>query len=120
MLAADTQLDIGPGLTSLITRDLHQLADTATIDGGERVVLHNLKFLVMRQEAARVIPAHTQCRLSQVVGTKAEELRVFRDFIGNDRSSRNLDHGADQIVQFHLAGFRDFRGNSMHDLELKR
>src|ERR1041384_1394284 len=58
VLAADAELDVRARLAALIPRDFHELADAILVDGGERIVPHDLQFLVMRQERARIVPAH--------------------------------------------------------------
>jgi hypothetical protein len=48
VLAADSQLDIGSGLTPSAHGDVHQLSDAGLIDRGERVLLHDLELGVGR------------------------------------------------------------------------
>ena len=50
VFAADAELDVGRGLAAFLDGDLHQLADAGLIDGGERILLHDFQFRVMRQE----------------------------------------------------------------------
>ena len=54
--------------------------------------------------ALGVIPGVSEGRLGQVVGTVAEELGVLGDLVGREGSPRQLDHGAELVVQV-LAGF---------------
>ena len=84
MLTTYAKFDIRPGFVRLVTGNFHQLSDAGLIDRSKRVVLDDFQFLVMRQEAARIIATHSQRRLRQIVRTETKELRVFRDFIGND------------------------------------
>ena len=57
--------------------------------------------------------------LRQVVGAEAEELGRLRDLVGRERAARNLDHGADHVVELHLLlGLHVARG-LVHDLELQ-
>ena len=57
--------------------------------------------------------------LRQIVGAEAEEFGHFGDLIGGQRAARNLDHGADQVLQVLHAGlFENFFGHALDDLLL--
>src|SRR6516162_5996102 len=97
MFATDPELDVRPGLAAGIASDLHQLPNARLINGRERVALYDFEFLVVRQEASGIIPAHSKGRLGQVVCTKAEELSVLRDLACHQRATRNFYHRSDKI-----------------------
>ena len=71
VLATDAGLDIrspGPGF---VESELHELADAAAVDRGERVVLQDsLCQIVDKESALGVIPADPERHLGQVVGTE--------------------------------------------------
>ena len=57
--------------------------------------------------------------LRQIVGAEAEELGLLGDLVGGQRRARNLDHGADQVMQVLHAGLRQhFLGDADHDVLL--
>src|SRR5262249_26165487 len=58
VLAADAQLEILLDAAALVYGDLDQLADAARVDRRERVLLHDLELLIMRQERPGVVARH--------------------------------------------------------------
>jgi len=74
MLAADAEMDIGPGFASLGRGHLHQLSDARLIEGGEGVLLEDARLHVGREELVDVVAADAVGGLRQVVGAEAEEL----------------------------------------------
>ena len=74
MLAADAELDLGPGGPSLIAAHLHQLADAVLVEGDEGVDGEDLALDVVGQELAGVVTGEPVSGLSQVVGAEGEEV----------------------------------------------
>ena len=74
MFTADAELDVRAGLAAFFDGDLDQLSNTSLVDRGEWVLLDDLEFCVMRQEAARIVAAHAESGLGQVIRSEAEEL----------------------------------------------
>src|SRR5215472_2987273 len=91
VLPADAQLDSWTRLAPFLDRHLDQLSNARLVDCGERVLLDDFQFLVRPEEGARVVPAHAQAGLRQIVGAKAEKLGRLRNLIGRERTTRNLD-----------------------------
>src|SRR5258708_29463052 len=50
VLAADAELDVRARLPAFFHRNLHQLAYTALVNRGKRILLHNFQLLIRRQE----------------------------------------------------------------------
>ena len=97
MLAANAELQPGPGGAAALDGDAHQFANPGDIEGDERVVLENPEPLIGPDKARRVIARQAEDGLGQVVGAKAEELGGLGDFAGEQRRSRQLDHRADEV-----------------------
>src|SRR3954469_15875594 len=116
VFAADAQLDVRTRLAAQIACQLHELADTGLVDRCKRILLHDFQLLITAQERPRIIAAHAERCLGQVIGAEAEELRVFGDFIRDQGGARDFNHRADEISEFGLLLLRHFRGDSMHDL----
>src|SRR5262249_34680968 len=98
VLAADSQLDVGPGLASPLYTHLHQLAHAFLVNGGKWIVLEHAFFDVGRQEGADIVARESVHGLSKVVGAEAEELRFYRDLIGDYAGARQLDHRPQQVI----------------------
>src|SRR5829696_5882945 len=60
MFAADAELDLGPDFPAEVTSNFHKLAHSGLIHGRERVLFHDLSFLIRRQERAGIVAAHTE------------------------------------------------------------
>src|SRR3546814_5803575 len=73
MLAADAELDTGPGLAPARRRDLDQFADALDIDADERVGRIDALVDIGRQEASGIVAAHPERGLRQIVGPEREE-----------------------------------------------
>src|SRR3546814_2729486 len=73
MLAADAELDTGPGLAPARRRDLDQFADALDIDADERVGRIDALVDIGRQEASGIVAAHPERGLRQIVGPRSEE-----------------------------------------------
>ena len=74
--------------------------------------------VIVRQERARVVAGHAEGGLREVVRAEAEELRRLRDFVGGERAARDLDHRADQVVNFTFFSACTSRA-AVHDLDLE-
>ena len=84
VFAADPQLDVRPSLASQVARNFHQAPNAFLIDRRERIRIHNIKFSVDREKTARIVPAHSERRLCEIVCAKAEEFSVARNLVGNE------------------------------------
>ncbi len=100
MLAADTELDVRAGGAALLDGDLHQLTDTDGVDGLEGVEREDLLLDILEEEAALgVVTAVAERHLREVVGAEAEERGLRRDLVGRQGAARDLDHGAELVVE---------------------
>ncbi len=108
VFAADTQFQVGIGLTAVLRRHTHQLADAVAVDGLERVDGKYLDFSldawlcqpldVLEQEfALGIVTAEAKGCLRQVVGAEAEELRDGGDLIRGQCCARQFDHRAEFV-----------------------
>src|SRR5438552_12853999 len=116
---ADAELDLRSRLAPFLDRDLHQLADAVLINGGERIALHDFELGVMRKKRSAVIAAHAKRSLGEIVGAETEELRRFRDLIGDQRAPRNLNHRSDQVTKLHFFRRLHLLRDAMHDPHLQ-
>src|SRR5207253_4918983 len=103
MLAADADLEVRPRLASALHADLDELADAVAIDRDEGIDLQNALGDVGRQEARGIVTADAVSGLRQIVGAEGEEFGGLCDLAGHQAGARQLDHGADLIVEL-LAG----------------
>jgi len=87
MFAANTQFQIGAGLTTQLCRHLHQFTDAVLIQAGKRIVVINLFIIIGTQELSGIVTGEAEGHLGQVVGSKAEEIRFFGNFIGSQSSA---------------------------------
>src|SRR5262249_25688347 len=102
VFAADAEFDSGPLLGPLFDGHLHELTHAALVDGAEGIILDDLQLGIRRQERTGIVRANTKRHLPEVVRAEAEQLRGLGDFVGCQRSARDLDHRADEIVQLHF------------------
>ena len=72
------------------------------------------------KEAGRIVAAHAERRLRQVVRAEAEELGDRRDLVGRQGAARDLDHRADQVRELHALLLHHFHRRAAHDLLLVR
>ena len=119
VLAADAELEVGPGLAAPGHGGLHELAHAGLVDRGEGVLLHDFELGVVREERAGVVARHAEAGLREVVGAEAEELGGLGNFVGGERAARDLDHGANRVVDLHLLLRHDLTGHAVHDLHLQ-
>src|SRR5262249_42960556 len=66
MLAADTDLQIGPGATPPLSAHLHQLAHALLVDRDKRIFGKDAPGHIAGQKLACIVPRKTQRRLGQV------------------------------------------------------
>ena len=98
MFAADADLEVGPGVASLGRGHLHQRPDAGLIEGGEGILFEDAGLEVGGQEVVDVVARDAVGGLGQIVGAEAEELGFFGDLVGGEGRARQLDHGADHVV----------------------
>src|ERR1700675_4847102 len=109
ILAADDNLQFVASPAALLDAPAHEHADAFGVEGLEWIGAENGGLLlvhVVGEEAACIIAGESHGGLRQVVGAEGEELGDFRDLTGQQGSARELDHGADEIVEFY-AGLLD-------------
>ncbi len=109
VLAADTELDLGFRSPTPLDRDPHEVADTVAIQDLERVLLEDPVLQVVREELALgVVTRESERGLREIVRSEREEVRFGRDLVGAERSARELDHRAAEILDRRL-----FRGDAL-------
>ncbi len=111
VLTTDTKLDVGAGGAALLDGDLDQLADTDGVDGLEGVEGEDLLLDVLQQETAlSIVTAVAERHLREVVGAEAEEGGLLRDLVGRQGATRDLDHGAELVIERNAGAFLDLLG----------
>ena len=70
----------------------------------KRIGLEDFQILVFFRELRVVVAREAHGGLRQIVGAEAEELGFFGDLVGGEGGARDLDHGADHIMQVLHAG----------------
>ena len=96
-----------------LDRDLHQLADAVAIDADEGIVIEQALLQVIAEEAAGIVARQAEAGLRQIVGAEAEELGRLGDLAGAERSARQLDHRAGEIVELHAFGLHHLIGDAV-------
>src|SRR5262249_46406913 len=102
VLTADADLELVPRTATLLDAPLNEHADALGIERLERVGCEHASLLlvdVVRQEAAGVVAREAHRSLCEVVGAEGEELGAFRDLVGHQRCARELDHGAEDVIE---------------------
>src|SRR5690606_32233280 len=84
VLAADADLEVGPGLAAALHADLHQLAYAVLVQALEGILLQDALVQVGREEVAGVVPAVAEGKLREVVRPEGEELGLLRDLVGQE------------------------------------
>src|SRR5947209_11648983 len=107
MLAADAELQRIACLAPTFRRDADQFADAVAIERDERIDIEDSLGGIGAEEARRIIARYAERGLRQVVRAEREELRRFGELAGLQASARQLDHGADLIVDLRAGLFRD-------------
>src|SRR5690242_20097611 len=118
VFAANPQLNARTSLVSLLHGHFDELAHTGLIDCSEGILLDDFQFLVRPEEGARVIPAHAEAGLRQIVGAEAEKLSRLRNLVSRERSPRHLNHCAHQVIELDSFLLHDFTRNAMNDFDL--
>ena len=77
---ANTQLDAGTRFVPLRHRHFDELPYASLIDGSERILFDDLKFLVRPEEGTGIITAHAEAGLCQVIRAKTKELGSLARF----------------------------------------
>ena len=54
--------------------------------------------MISWQDLVHVVAREAEGGLSEIVGAEGEELGLFGDFVRHQRRPRQLDHGADQVI----------------------
>src|SRR5260370_5832992 len=98
VFAADAQLDSGPSFVALLHGNLDQLADSGLVDRGERILLDYFQLLIGPKERTRIVAAHAEAGLGQVIGPKTQELGRLREFIACDSPTKHLTHRANPLL----------------------
>src|SRR5207237_8118439 len=119
VFAANPQLDVRPSLASQVARNFHQAPNAFLIDRRKRIRIQNIKFRVDREKTTRIVPAHSERRLCEIVCAKAEELRVARDQIGDECGARGFNHCPDEINESRFLFLCHFVGNAPAATHLK-
>ena len=85
MLAADAELEVGPGTATALHGDAHELPDARLVDGRERRAVDDLLLDVARDDPTLdVIAGEADSSLGEVVGAEREEVGVVGDTIGDE------------------------------------
>ena len=116
VLTADTAVELRVDGLAERNGHLHELADAVLIKLCERIVLKDLGVIVSVEELACIVTAEAEGHLSQVVGTEAEEISLSSDLVGGESRSRDLDHGADLILEINTGSLYLSVGNLDNDL----
>src|SRR6266700_6679253 len=118
VFAANSQLDVRPSLASQVARNFHQAPNAFLIDRREWIRIHNIKFSVDREKTARIVPAHSERRLCEIVCAKAEEFSVARNLVGNECGARDFNHCPDEIIELRFLFLFHLVVNSLVDVYL--
>src|SRR5262249_7452756 len=94
-------------------------ADAGLINRSKRIAFDDLGFLVRPKEGTGVVAAHAESGLSEVVCAEAEKLSGMRDFVSGESPTRDFDHGADAVSEFHLFLGLDLLGDFGNDGHLE-
>ena len=81
MFAANAYVQVLSCTLAQFNGHIHKLADAVCVKTGKRIAFVDLAAVVRRKELACVVTAEAEGHLSQVVGTEAEELGLFCDFV---------------------------------------
>src|SRR5690242_14129627 len=98
MLAADAELQVVARLASAVGRDANHLSDTLAVERDERVDREDALRGVSAEEARRIVARDAEGGLREIVGAEGEKLRSLGDLAGLEARARQLDHGADLVV----------------------
>src|SRR5258706_1403402 len=110
MLAAYAELKLWPNLPPASDRDFDQLADAGLVETHEGIAFDQAARQIFAQEASRVVAAHPERGLRQIIRAEAEKLRRLGNFAGHQSGPRQFDHGSDQIGRLPAPLGRDLIG----------
>src|SRR5262249_15413584 len=99
VLAADADFEVWPSCSTLLDRNIHQAAYPGPVDRLERVDFEDSLVDVADYELSlSVVTREAESGLGQVVGAEGEELGVYGDLAGDQRSPRHLDHRPELVL----------------------
>src|SRR5262249_16543658 len=113
VLAADADLELRPRRAPTLDPDPDELGDALAVDGDERIGCKNSARHIGAEKARRVVATDAEGGLGQIIGAEREELRACGDLAGAQRRARQLDHGADLIVEPRSRLARDRLGHGV-------
>src|ERR1700722_7889995 len=103
VFAANSNLEATTLLPSPFDSDLNQFSHSFTIDHRERILFENALLEIGWQYLVHVVAREAEGGLGEVVGAEAEELSYLGNLARQQRGTRQLDHGSDEVV--HLFAF---------------
>ena len=120
MLSANSDLQRRPGLATAFRCHLHQLSHAFLIERCERILLQDALGQICRKHLVHVVAREAERGLRQIVCAEGEELRLLGNLVCHQRGARQLNHGADHILNFGSLLFEYFVRHSPHDRRLVR
>jgi hypothetical protein len=69
MFSTDTNLEIGSGAPAAFHANMDQFPDAFLVEDYERIMSKDTAFDVLWQKHASIVPAQSQCRLGEIIGT---------------------------------------------------
>ena len=119
LFAADAGLQVPAGGASGLDRMADHPADAVAVDGLEGIGGDDVLAEIFADEGSDIVAGETEGHLGEVVGAEGEEFGFLGHLSGEDGGARDLDHGADHVVElFDLVLRGDFRGDPVDDLLL--
>src|SRR4051812_25880941 len=114
VLAADTELEVRLGLTTLLGTDPHQRAHPVDVDRLERRDPEDPLLQVRREEGGLdVVAGEAPGGLGEVVGAEGEEVGGLGDLPGRDGGPGQLDHRADQVLDVDALALADLVADAL-------
>src|SRR3546814_18963573 len=92
MLAADAELQAGPGPAPPLGGKLDQFADAVEIQRDERVLLDNALELIGGNEGGGIVARHAARGLGKIIVPEGEEFSRLRDAMGAPGGARQFAH----------------------------
>ena len=115
VLSTNSDFKAGSSFAAAFDSDLHQFPDTFLINHREGVLLEDAFREIGRQHFVHVITRKAECSLGEVISAEAEELRFLGDLACDQRGSRQLDHGSDEVMDFFAFLAENFLRHAPHD-----
>ena len=81
MLATDTYVEVLVSGFTKLESHIHKLTNTILVESCERIVLEDLCIVVSVEELTCVVTRESECHLSKVVSTEAEEVSILSDLV---------------------------------------